>query len=207
MSITNGYCTLNDLKAELTALPPSGARDEKLELAIEAGARDIDGHCGRPHGFWQDATLVTRYYTPDDPYCVFVPDDISTTAGLIVKLDTALNGTYATTLTLNTHFRLAPANAAADSRPWDEIILLRNGGYSFVTGADIPYVSVTSKFGWATTHTPVKKANLIQAVQLFMAPDSPFGSAAVGLDGAVMSIRSRLHPLAVPLLEPYVRLA
>jgi hypothetical protein len=206
MAIENGYATVAQFKDDATSISATTAMfDPKIELALESASRDIDAHTGRRHGFWQDAAVVDRYYDPEDAYCCPISDEISTTTGLVVKLDTGLNGTYSTTLTINSHFRLRPHNAAADERPYDEIYLPTSGGYTFITSSDIPYVKVTAKFGWAAVPTAVKKACIIQAAQLYLAADSPFGSAGIGLDGAVIRIRRDLHPLAASLVYDYTR--
>ena len=82
MTITNGYAALADLKAELGIFDTTD--DDALELAIEAASRQCDDYTGRR--FWQDGSVVARTYVPDDPYCLVV-DDISTTTGLVVKID------------------------------------------------------------------------------------------------------------------------
>ena len=42
MAITNGYCTLNELKASLRIPVSDTVYDALLELAVESASRDID---------------------------------------------------------------------------------------------------------------------------------------------------------------------
>lgn len=200
MTITNGYCTLQELKNELGITDT--ADDSMLEIAVSAASRQIDGHCGQR--FWQDGSVVARVYEVEDQWELCV-DPISTTTGLIVKIDTDASGTYETTLTINTDFYLEPSNAAAEYpvRPYTEICINRNtGSYYFPTGYEAPTVQVTAKFGWPAVPDDVKKACLIQATQLFKAKDALFGAIALG-DSSAMRIRSSLNPLAEALLMPY----
>lgn len=200
MSLTNAYCTLQQLKNELGI--SDTADDSMMEIAIDAASRQIDDHCGQR--FWQDGSVVARIYEPHDPYELYV-DPISTTTGLIVKVDTDASGSYETTLTINTDFYLEPHNAAAEFpvRPYTEICINRNtGSYYFPTGYDAPTVQVTAKFGWPAVPDAVKKACLIQATQLFKAKDAVFGAIALG-ESSAMRIRSSLNPLAEALVAPY----
>lgn len=200
MTITNGYATLAELKAELGINDTDD--DEALETAIEAASRQCDDYTGRR--FWQDAAVVARVYEPEDPYCLYV-DDISTATGLVVKIDADGSGTYETTLTLGTDFRLEPANAAAEYpvRPYTELEIIRSrSAYYWPTGYDDVTVQVTAKFGWSAVPEQVAKACRIQALQLFKAKDAVFGALAMG-DGTTLRVKSSLNPMAEALLAAY----
>src|SRR4051794_12515523 len=119
VTITNGYCTLAQLKLEKGI--SDTVDDDVLSTAINASSRQIDGLCGQR--FWQDATVQTRTYraTSRDYLDLLEADDaagISTTTGLVVKLDTDDSGTYETTLTSGTDFYLEPLNAATRTPVW-----------------------------------------------------------------------------------------
>ena len=204
MSITNGYATLVQLKAQMRVPLTDAADDDRLELAIAAASRQIDAHCGRR--FWQDGTAVDREYICDDEDCVYV-DDISTTTGLTVKTDSDLDGTYETTLTITTDFRLAPFNAADEVPVWpySKIVLNPNSSNAFPVNDDIPTVQVHAKFGWPAIPDDVTKACLVQAGQLFKSDDAAFGAVQFAESGVAMRVLNRLHPIAEALLEPYCK--
>ena len=159
----------------------------------------VDGICG--WRFWQDGSVVAREFYADDLYCCEIGPGISTTTGLIVKLDEDADGTFETTLTITTDFVLWPLNAADDVpvRPYTEIRLVDNYAFPLhATGR--PGVQVTAKFGWAAVPDWAEKACLIQAGQLFKAKDAAFGYAGANEFG---SLRAKTNSIALSLLSPY----
>ena len=165
MTITNGYVTLDEALAEIGGTNNTSS-DSRLEQAVEAASRQIDDYTGRR--FWQDSTVVAREFYADDALelqsSVDAVLDISTTTGLIVKLDDGDDGTFSTTLTINTDYVLTPANAADDGEPFTGIRLV-DGLYRFPSSSsNRPGVQVTAKFGWASIPDPVAQACLIQSV-------------------------------------------
>ncbi len=200
MTITNGYTTLLLVKAELGI--GDHVDDTLLDAAINAAARETDRVCGRR--FWQDASAQTRYYYADAPTWCAV-DDISTTSGLVVSVDTTGDGTYATTLTASTDYIVEPVNAAADVPAWPYTSLrVVPGAQSWFPCTRRPGVKAVAKFGWAAVPDDVTKANTIQAAQLFKSKDAVFGVASFGEFGP-MRVRSALHPIAAELLAAYAR--
>ncbi len=76
MAITNGYTTLNDVKAALNL--EDSMDNAALEMAIATASRQIDDYCGR--FFYKDGTPeapATRYYTPDNWWVLPVDDFVS----------------------------------------------------------------------------------------------------------------------------------
>lgn len=200
MTLTNAYVALADLKAELGISDTTD--DAALELAAEAASRQVDDYTGRR--FWVDDSVVARTYLPDDPYCLIV-DDISTTTGLVVKVDDDDTGSYETTLTVNTDFVVWPPNAAAEYpvRPYTELHIVRSrSSYVWPTNVDAPSVQVTAKFGWPAVPDQVAKACMVQAIQLFKAKDAVFGALAMG-DGTSLRVKASLNPIAEALLMAY----
>ena len=203
MTITHGYCTLDQLKSEMRIATHDSADDTRLELSIAAASRQIDAHTGRR--FWQDSTVQVREFYADDPLNCFT-DDISTTTGLIVQADEAEDGTYSETLTLGTNFILLPVNAADNVpvHPFTQIRIVNTDNYSgFPYRVLRPGVRVTAKFGWPAIPDDITKAALIQASQLFKASDAVFGAAQFGEAGVAMRVQARLNPMAEALLETY----
>ena len=196
MAISNGYVTLAEIQSALGG----SSNTSDLERAVEAASRSIDDFCRRR--FWQDSTVVARYYTANDSYLV-VTDDISTSTGLIVATDPGDDGTFEVTWTIDSDFRLEPVNAAADSEPWTSIERIKTGSYTFPSHKN--RVKVTAKFGWAATPTAIKQACLIQAERLYKRKDSPFGVAG-STDFGVVRLLSKLDPDVEQLVKPYRRL-
>jgi hypothetical protein len=203
VTITNGYCSLAQLKAEMRIGTSDTADDTRLELSIAAASRQIDAHTGRR--FWQDSALKMREFYADDPLTCFT-DDISTTDGLIVQADEAEDGTYSETLTLNTNFILLPVNAADNvpAHPFTQLRIVNTDNYSgFPWRVLRPGVRVTAKFGWPAIPDDITKAALIQSSQLFKASDAVFGAAQFGEAGVALRVQARLNPMAEALLETY----
>ena len=205
MTITNGYASLAQLKAQMRISASDSLDDLRLELAVAAASRQIDAHTGRR--FWQDATVQARQFVADDSSCCYV-DDISTTTGLIVKIDDDDDGVYETTWTIGTQFLVWPYNAADDVpvRPYERLILAGQASDGFPTlNHGRPGVEVTAKFGWPAIPDDVTKACLVQAGQLFKSDDAAFGVAQFAEAGVALRVTSRMHPIAEALLEPYLK--
>jgi hypothetical protein len=201
MTLTNAYASMAALKAELNIGQADTSYDVKLETALNSASRQIDRHCGRR--FWQDTAVVDRQYYADTTYLVHT-DDISTLIGLVVKVDTGDDGTYATTLTINTQFIVLPTNAGDDGLPWYMIRLVDADTTTFpLWTSGRPSVQVTAKFGFATVPDDVNKACLIQATQLFKASDAVFGG--LSFDAGILRVRETLNPMAAALVEYYCK--
>ena len=96
MAITNGYCTLVEIKAALRITDSTD--DTLLENAVESASRRIDGYCGR-FFYVMSQTAVPMY--PYNEYLVIFGRDVSSTT-VTIKTDTTGDGSYATTLTQGT---------------------------------------------------------------------------------------------------------
>jgi len=206
VALTNAYCTVAELADELEINAAEAARlNAKMERAINSASRMIDKHTGRR--FWQDANVVDRQFFADDSVTCYV-DDISTTSGLIVKIDDDADGTFETTLTISTDFILLPVNAG-DLNPVEPFTEIRNVSDT-VTRLPVwsygrPGVQVTAMFGWPAVPDDVEKACRVQAAQLLKASDAIFGGVSLGLDGGVLRVRATMTPLAEALLEGYCK--
>lgn len=199
------YCTVQEVAAQVGIDDTDD--DLLIESAVSAASRQIDAWCGRR--FYQDDSVATREFYPESSTCLNLLDqpgvspatEISTTTGLIVKTDTADDGTFATTLTISTGFLLLPRNADDDSRPWNQLVLVDGSSFPATTYGRAP-VQITAKFGWATVPPNVKQACIIQATQLYKAKDAVFGAAALGEMGA-MYVKASLNPIARALLQQH----
>jgi hypothetical protein len=198
VAITNGYCTLAELKEALFEGTTSGTvADTKLERTIETASRKIDTHCGRR--FWQDATATARAFSAWQTDYVGV-DDFWTTTGLIIKLDDSRDGSFATTVASG--FQLEPINGLSAGSAWAYTGIRATGSTVFVR-SNQALVQVTAKWGWPEVPGPVRDACIIQSVALLSAAKTPFGVAGLG-DMGVMRVKSGLHPTAEELCSDYI---
>lgn len=192
MSITNGYCTLSDLKTVLRI--NDSVDDTMLEARITEASRVIDQHCDRR--FYADAAATARLYVAPASDLVMV-DDISTLTSLVIKIDSAGDGTYATTLT-SSQYQLEPVNALAKGSP---ITMIRTFGQALPTAAAPAGVQVTAKWGWPSVPSPVTSACILLAGRLVKRGDSLLGVAGFGDLGAI-TVRA-IDPDVERMLRPY----
>lgn len=193
MSITNGYCTLAQLKQVLRITDT--VDDVMFEARISEASRVIDDYCNRR--FYADSSATARLFAAAESTTVVV-DDISTTTGLVVKTDSNGDGTYATTLTA-ADFQTEPLNAISRGVPITRIITTASG--RFPTATAPAGVEVTAKWGWPSVPQPVQSACVILAGRLVKRGDSLLGVAGFGDLGAI-TVRS-IDPDVQRMLAPY----
>ena len=185
MAITNGYATLTGIKAYLSI--SDNTDNDLLETLVESASRSIDKIANRR--FYADATATTRLYRAYSDIFVYT-DDISSTTGLIVKVDEDGNGTYSKTLTLNTDFIMDPLTAAALGRPFTQLTMVSNTEtwpiFPGLTQNGLrPGVQVTAKFGWPSVPSDVNVACLILTADLYKRKDAPGGVLGLGDLGVI----------------------
>lgn len=197
------YATLAELRSFVGIPVADTADDVTLQLALDAAGAQVDRFCDRTFG--ADASVTTRLYAADLGGVLTV-DPISTLTGLIVATDENGDGTYETTWTVGTDFRLEPINAAAAGNPWTRLVALGPRWFPRLQYGR-PGVSVTAKFGWpgGVAPAPVKEATLIQAARLWKRKDAPFGVAGSVEFGSEMRLLAKLDPDVESLLRPYRR--
>jgi len=186
---------LSELK---TALGISGSADDTfLNLAIDAAEKSINDLCGRK--FTADSSATARTYRAQ-PYLA-VTDDISTLTGLVVKTDTAADGTFDTTWA-STDYQVEPLNNLTKGRSVNNLRAI--GSYTYpVYGDGQVSVEVTAKWGWPSVPDPVKQATLLTSSRLYGRKASPMGVIGVGDFGPVRI--SRTDPDIAALLMDYKR--
>jgi hypothetical protein len=194
VAITNGYCTLAELKASLNIT--DSVDDTALEAAITAASRMIDDYTER--FFYVNGSVgspVTRYYTALDPYTINV-DDITTVSE--IATDDNFDFTYGTVFT-TTDFMVEPINNPIKGFPYNRLLAI--GSYIF------PYqlpqaVRVKGVWGFTAVPPEVNMATLIQSSRLFGRRQSPFGIAGSPEMGTVR-LYSRLDADVEVLLRPF----
>jgi hypothetical protein len=198
MAITNGLCSLSDVKSAMNIFDSTD--DSRLELAVEAASRMIEADCNRR--FYQDAGVSARIFSALSGVLVLT-DDISTVTGLIVKTDTGFDGTFDQTWT-SADYQLEPLNGIVDGQAWPYTQIRAVESLTFPYSRTRAVVQVTARWGWAAVPTAVKQAAIIQSISVFKSVEAPFG--ALGLpDTGILRIRSGLHPSAAMLVAPYRR--
>lgn len=198
MAITNGYCTLAQVKTALRI--DDDIDDELLELAIEAASREIDQACERI--FYQ--VSGTRVYTPRDSYVTEIDDLVTLTT---LKTSTGADGDFDLTITDPKDFQLEPLNGIAGGleSPTTHIRFVRD--FLFPVDRQDATVQITGTFGWPAIPTAIKQAAVILSSRIFKRNESPLGVAGFSDIGAVRV--SRLDPDVEALIMPFkkVRMA
>ena len=191
------YTTLADVKASLGIPSGSTGEDTYITASINAAEQEIDNYCGRT--FVADGAASARVFQPYDGVKVLL-DDFYTDTGLVVKTDTSNDGTYATTLTIDTDF-IYNGNSA----PFN-ILYNVSGAFPRYLNAR-PTVQVTAKWGYeATVPAAVSQAALIMGARLFQRRSSPLGVMA-GVVSEFGAVRvNKLDPDFRSLLAGFRRL-
>lgn len=190
MAITNGYATLTEIKTFLSI--SDNVDDTLLENMVEAASRSIDRIANRR--FYLDSNASARAYRVSSPVILYT-DDIGTTSGLIVKLDEDGDGTFETTLTLNTDYIMDPLTALDLGRPYTQVTMVTTSE-SFPIFPGLfqnglrPGVQVTARWGWPSVPDDINQACLILTADLYKRKDSPGGILGLGDLGAI-----RMSPL------------
>lgn len=197
MAITNGYATLNQIKAALRIVDTMD--DSLLEMAIESASRLIDGHTGRT--FYSGGT-ASRVFAADDGFVCQI-DDLQNSN---ITLETAENAdnTFDTTWAVK-DYQLEPLNQKLDGQEWVFTRIRATGDYLFPVYGGEALVKVTGLWGWPAAPKPVTQACIIQASRIFKRLDSPLGVAGVG-DLGVMRVSKDLDPDVAQLVMAYKRM-
>jgi len=195
MAITNGYATLNEVKASLRLTDATD--DALLERAIESASRRIDGYCGR-FFYKTSPTAVTMY--PLNEFVLRFPNDVSSTSATI-KIDTTANGTYATTLVEGVDYILEPTNASLQGRPYEHARMVGSKTFPLYVTPSFPTVQVTAAWGWNAIPSDVNQACIILSMRQFARLNSALG--VVGFADMAISVRA-VDPDVRDLLNQFV---
>jgi hypothetical protein len=174
--------------------------DQTIERAIESASRWIDNVTGTR--FYRNGTDETREYTPEYPDKFFCPDDIGSITTL--KTDDGGDGTFENTWTVDTDFRLKPANADLDSIPYTWIVTSPQGSYSFPLVDE--GLQLVGKFGYCATGsypTDVNQACIMLAQRYLKRKDAPLGVMGTQAMGFVR-LEDEIDPDVKHLLQAYM---
>lgn len=176
--------------------------DAEIALTITAASRAVDQTTSRQFGLL--AAVADRFYSAEFDRrrgrWVIGIDDLMTSTGLVVKFDSNDDGTYPGTVD---KYALLPINAAANSRPWTQIVV--HPSSATVPGGRENGVRVSAQFGWTSVPTPVKQATLLQASRILARRDSPYGVAGSPDLGSEVRLLAKLDPDVAVTVAPYRR--
>jgi len=194
LAITNGYCTLADVKAALRI--QDSVDDALLENSINAASRMIDQYCNRY--FYSGSAGEIRYYKANDGFTCWIDDAISVTELKTSSTDPLI---YDTTWAAE-DYQLLPANRIANGAYYPITGLSATDNYLFPVWADIALVKVTGQFGWSSVPDSIKFATIIQASRLFKRLESPLGVAGVS-DIGIMRVGANIDGDVAQLINPF----
>lgn len=193
MPIVNGYATLAQVKAALRLT--DSVDDTLIENAIESASRRIDGYTSR--WFYKTNQTPVQVY-PATLYECGTLNDMATTS-VTVKIDSAGDGSYATTWTQGQQYQLEPLNAGLSGKPYRRIVAIN--GFNFPVAVDKPLVQVTAQWGWNAVPSDVTQACILLSMRQFARLNAALG--VVGFADMAMQVRA-VDPDVRDLLNPYV---
>jgi hypothetical protein len=194
MAITNGYCTLAQVKAGLRIT--DSVDDTLLEMAVESASRAIDSYCNRV--FYSTGTAVVRYYSPQDSYLCDIDDLVSLTS-LYTNSDET-QSSYNIQWTSEDR-QLEPLNGLADGQPTPFTRIRAIGEYTFQTLNGEASVKVTGVFGYSAVPIAITQATVIQSSRIYKRLDSPLGIISGEL--GTMRVGTRLDPDVAQLVDGF----
>ena len=192
------YTTIALVKDFLGIPSSTSSADPPLTAAVNAAQDLVDGYTNNTF----ENTTEARNFRADDPYVLLV-DPFNTVTGLVVKTDTADDGTYDTTLTVTTDFVVQPFNQA----PFTSILNVSGDWPRYDSGR--PAVQVTASYGDRNSNGvpyAVQQAALILAARLYQRKASPLGIMTGFADYGIARI-SKQDPDVAALLQQYKVLA
>ena len=195
MAITNGYCTLAEVKSALRLT--DNVDDGLLEKAIESASRRIDGYCGR--FFYKTASTSINIY-PINEYLLRMPQDLSNDT-ITIKIDTTADGTYATTLTQGVDYILEPTNAVVRGYPYVHARMVGGQTFPLYVTPSFPTVQVTAQWGWNAVPSDVSQACVLLAMRQFARLNAALG--VVGFADMALQVRA-VDPDVRDLLNQFV---
>lgn len=194
MAITNGYCTLADVKAALRITDTID--DTLIESSVNSASRMIDQYCNR--NFYSGSAGEVRYYKANDGFICWIDD-----AQTITEIKTSSTDPLIFDTTWQSgDYQVLPANRWANGAYYPITGITATDNYLFPVWADMALVKVTGTFGWASVPDSIKFATIIQASRLFKRLESPLGVAGVS-DMGIMRVGSNIDGDVAQLINPF----
>lgn len=204
MAITNGYCTLAEVKA--AARISDATDDALLESAVEAASRRIDGFTGR--FFYQTTNTVSLYLTDTNiitpisynTYVLSTPDLVSVTT---LKTDDDGDGTFETTWSAS-DYRLEPTTRALQNRPYDKAVAIGAKTFPVIVDPPMPGIQINGVWGWPAIPDDINQAAIILSLRIYSRYAAPLGVMGFNDTGAI-TMRA-VDPDIREFLQPYKEL-
>ena len=193
MAVTNGYCTLAEVKAAMRL--SDSVDDTLIENSIEGASRRIDGYCGR---FFYQTTQTVLFYGRDS-YRLLV-SDIATTTGLTITTDDRGDNTFSTSWVLNTDYIVEPTDAGLQSRPYRVIQATGGKTWPLFVVPSRPAIKVIATYGYPSVPDDVREACVLLSMRQFARYNAALG--VVGFADMAITVRA-VDPDVRDLLTPY----
>jgi len=163
MAFDDAYATLAEYQARTNK--NSSADSATVEALLDAVSRFFDSRCRRRDGFNLSDAVEARVYDAavDNEGRLWLPDDVATATGLVVKVDLNADYDYADTdeqLTIDVDFWIGPYNAAkgTEKRPYEWLRVHPNSTKLSAWPEQERAVEVTAKYGWPAVPGAIKEA-------------------------------------------------
>ena len=195
MAITNGYCSLNQIKAALRIT--DAVDDALLEMAVESASRMIDSECDR--NFF--SVSATRDFVPSDPYTVDTDDLTAITS---VKIDDQGDRTFLITLQTS-DYQTEPVNQRVSGNAFPIYRLRMIGDYLLPIWGQQATVRIQGTYGFTPVPTQITQATVIQAGRIFKRLDSLLGFA--GFSDMGVARVGRVDPDVAAMIRPFKKYA
>ena len=176
MTISNGYCTLDEFKKHLTITTYDADDDAAIENIIEGSSRLIDNLAGR----WFYPKTETRYFDVPAGREIELDEDLLTVTTLTNGDDTVITSTY---------YSLIPRN----STPKHSLIMKTTSIYNWTgnsSGDTEGVISIAGTWGYAaTTPDDIRQACLEIALSAYKrrTGENTTGVATVTAAGVVIT--------------------
>jgi hypothetical protein len=192
MAITNGYCTLAEVKAAMRVT--DSVDDTLLENSIEGASRRIDGYCSR--FFYQTVKTITFFAS--NSYRLQIPDLASST--LVLKTDNNGTGTYTTTWNAATDYTLEPLDTSLQGRPYRAISATGGQTFPLYFAPAPPTVQIAGTWGWPAIPDDIREACVLLSMRQFARYNAALG--VLGFADMAITVRA-VDPDVRDLLSPY----
>ena len=197
MSITNGYCTLAQIKAALRIPTSDTVDDALLNMAVEAASRMIDSECDR--NFF--SVSATRDFIPSDQVTVDTDDLTAITS---VKLDDTGDRTFLITLQTS-DYQTEPLNQRVSGNAFPIYRLRMIGDYLLPIWGKQATVRIAGTYGFTPVPKQIEQACVIQSSRIYKRLDSPLGFA--GFSDMGVARVGRVDPDVAMLIRPFKKYA
>ena len=194
MAITNGYCSLIQIKAAVGI--SDSVDDSLLEMAVESASRQIDSYTER---FFYNAGTATKIFAPLDNY-VCATDDFIT----LSSVKTSEDGETFDTTWQTTDWQEEPLNGISGGIDTSYTQIRAVEDYLFPVRGGEATVQIAGTWGWSSIPIAVTQATVILASRIFKRLDAPLGIISGELGS--MRVGYKLDPDVQHLIEPYRKL-